>query len=153
MRLNARWFSANRLQDAHQHGTPGARNGRETKGVEEDVSIQPLYVSGARAADAAAAAPELSDRPPQPAWRFSPPTAETREAVWRHAGPRRDAETLEALLHDAYPLARLIARAALERRESRGPHRRSDHPLQDPHLDGVHVVVEGDESVHTERWP
>jgi L-aspartate oxidase len=116
-------------------------------------SLTECFVFGARAAAAAATAPQLTDRPPRPAWRFSPPTAETREAVWRHAGPRRDAETLEALLHDPYPLARLIARAALERRESRGPHRRSDHPLQDPDLDGVHVVVEGDESVHTERWP
>ncbi len=33
-----------------------------------------------------------------------------------------------------------------------GPHRRSDHPLQDPGLDGVHLVMQGD-SLHPERWP
>ena len=35
-------------------------------------------------------------RPPAPpAWRFEPPTEATREAVWRCAGPRRDADGLE----------------------------------------------------------
>jgi L-aspartate oxidase len=116
-------------------------------------SLTECFVFGARAAAAAAAADPLGDLPPPPAWRFSPPTVETREAVWRHAGPRRDAPTLEPLLHDPYPLARLIARAALERRESRGPHQRSDHALQDPALDGVHFVIGADESVQTERWP
>ena len=82
-----------------------------------------------------------------------PPTAQTREAVWRDAGPRRSSQSLSPLLHDPYPLARLIARVALERRESRGPHRRADHALQDPALDGVHIVVEPDESLRTERWP
>ena len=51
--------------------------------------------------------------------RFAPPSPETREAVWRHAGPQRNGSSLEPLLDDPYPLARLIARAALERRESR----------------------------------
>ena len=116
-------------------------------------SLTECFVFGARAAAAASATPGLGELPPRPEWRFEPPTAETREAVWRHAGPRRDAENLEALVDDPYPLARLIARTALERRESRGPHRRSDHPLQDPALDGVHIVVGRDEPVRTERWP
>jgi L-aspartate oxidase len=116
-------------------------------------SLTECFVFGARAGAAAAATDPLGDLPPPPAWRFSPPTAETREAVWRHAGPRRDAPTLEPLRDDPYPLARLIARAALERRESRGPHQRSDHALQDPALDGVHFVIGDDESVRTERWP
>jgi L-aspartate oxidase len=116
-------------------------------------SLTECFVFGARAAAAAAAAEELDDLPAPPQWRFSPPTASTREAVWRHAGPRRDADSLKPLLDDPYPLARLIARAALERRESRGPHQLSDHPLQDPALDGVHLVIGPDESAQTERWP
>jgi L-aspartate oxidase len=87
-----------------------------------------------------------------PTWRFEPPRAPTREALWKHAGPLRDADSLARLLDDPYPLARLIARAALERRESRGAHRRSDFPLPDPSLDGVHLVVGGDEEVRAERW-
>ncbi len=116
-------------------------------------SLSECFVFGARAAAAAATTPDLDASPTSPAWRFKPPTAITRDAVWRHAGPRRDARTLEPLVDDPYPLARLIARAALERRESRGPHQRSDHPLQDPALDGVHVLIHADESVRTERWP
>lgn len=116
-------------------------------------SLTECFVFGARAAAAAASQPALTVLPPLPEWRFAPPTVATREAVWRCAGPRRDAETLEPLLADPYPLARLVARAAIERRESRGPHRRADRPLQDPALDGVHVVIAADESVRTEHWP
>jgi L-aspartate oxidase len=116
-------------------------------------SLSECFVFGARAAAAAAETAPPGRSPPVPAWRFEPPTAETRESVWRHAGPQRDAASLEPLLDDPYPLARLIARASLDRRESRGPHRRADHPLQDPDLDGVHVAIEGDESLRTERWP
>jgi L-aspartate oxidase len=116
-------------------------------------SLTECFVFGARAAAAAAATGEIRDLPPLPQWRFEPPTARTREAVWRHAGPRRDARSLEPLLDDPYPLARLIARAAMERRESRGPHRRVDHPLQDQVLDGVHVVIAGDEAPRLESWP
>ena len=116
-------------------------------------SLSECFVFGARAAAAAAAATPAGSPPPVPAWRFAPPTAETREAVWRHAGPQRNAASLEPLLDDAYPLARLLARAALERRESRGPHRRTDHPLRDAELDGVHLVIEADESLRAQRWP
>jgi L-aspartate oxidase len=119
-------------------------------------SLSECFVFGARAAAAAAsgaASAAGADRPGLPSRRFEPPTPETREAVWRHAGPRRSSQSLQPLLDDPYPLARLIARAALERRESRGPHRRADHPLQDPALDRVHIVVEPDESLRTERWP
>jgi L-aspartate oxidase len=115
-------------------------------------SLSECFVFGARAAAAAAATP-AGERPPLPEWRFDPPTAETREAVWRHAGPQRNASSLERLQDDPYPLARLIARAALDRRESRGPHRRTDHPLQDPDLDGLHLVIEADESLAAQRWP
>jgi L-aspartate oxidase len=115
-------------------------------------SLSECFVFGARAAAAAAGAGPF-DRPPRRAWRCSPPGAATREAVWRHAGPRRDAATLEPLLDDPYPLARLIARTALQRQETRGPHRRSDFPLRDPALDGVHYLVAPDETFRPERWP
>ena len=115
-------------------------------------SLTECFVFGARAAIAAASAPPPGAPAPVPEWRFEPPTAATREAVWRRAGPRRDATTLEPLLDDPYPLARLIARAALERRESRGPHRRTDHPLRDPALDGVHMVIGPDAEPLPERW-
>jgi L-aspartate oxidase len=116
-------------------------------------SLSECFVFGARAALAAAAAPPSGPPPPPPAWRFEPPTVPTREAMWELAGPRRAASTLEQLLADPYPLARLIARAALERRESRGAHRRSDHPLPDPELDGVHLLIDRDGGIRRERWP
>jgi L-aspartate oxidase len=115
-------------------------------------SLTECFVFGARAAIAAASASPASAPPPLPKWRFAPPTAATREAVWLRAGPRRDAASLEPLLSDPYPLARLIARAALGRRESRGPHRRSDHPHRDPGLNGVHLVIGPDAEPRPERW-
>jgi L-aspartate oxidase len=117
-------------------------------------SLTECFVFGARAAVAMAAKPPADNPPPPvPEWRFVPPTAATRDAVWRLAGPRRSGEALEALLADPYPLARLIARAALARQESRGPHRRSDFPLLDRGLDGIHVVITDDEVARPERWP
>jgi len=116
-------------------------------------SLTECFVFGARTAAAAVAEPDVGHRPPVPEWRFTPPTAPTREAMWRLAGPRRQAIQLEQLLDDPYPLARLIARAALSRQESRGAHRRSDFPDRDPTLDGVHLVIDGDAQVRRERWP
>jgi L-aspartate oxidase len=115
-------------------------------------SLTECFVFGARAASAAASEPPPDAPDELPEWRFEPPTEATREAVWRGAGPRRSATTLEPLLDDPYPLARLIARAALERRESRGPHRRSDYALRDPGLDGAHVVIGADCEARSERW-
>jgi L-aspartate oxidase len=115
-------------------------------------SLTECFVFGARAAVAAASAPKADEPVALPRWRFEPPSAATREAVWRHAGPRRNAATLEPLLDDPYPLARLIARAALERRESRGPHRRTDSPLPDGDLDGIHLVIGPDGEPRPERW-
>jgi L-aspartate oxidase len=114
-------------------------------------SLTECFVFGARAA-AAAAAETSAGAGPVPAWRFEPPTTETREAMWRLAGPLRTAERLQGLTENPYPLASLIAVAALARRESRGSHRRSDFPLRDPDLDGVHVVLGADGSPRTERW-
>ena len=54
----------------------------------------------------------------------------------------RRPEQLEALLADPYPLAAAIAACALERRESRGGHLRTDFPRLDPSLDRVHIILE-----------
>ncbi len=115
-------------------------------------SLSECFVFGARAAAAALAAPDPGGSVPVPEWRFEAPSPVTREAVWRGAGPRRDAAGLGPLLDDPYPLARMIARAALERRESRGPHRRADLPLRDPALDGVHLVIDSDDELRREHW-
>ena len=132
-------------------------------------SLTECFVLGARAASAAASAAAVDSAaitrrrslwppnmraddgeavPPEPSWRFDPPPAETRDAVWALAGPLRSAEGLERLVSDPYPLARLIARFALEREESRGSHRRLEFPETNPRLDGRHLVCEGDDL----RW-
>jgi L-aspartate oxidase len=114
-------------------------------------SLTECFVLGERAARAAAAEPDPGAPPSAPAWRFDPPPAETREAVWRLAGPLRRADQLEGLLEDPYPLARLIARFALAREESRGSHRRLEFPESDPALDGRHLVCSAGE-LAWETW-
>jgi L-aspartate oxidase len=79
-------------------------------------------------------------------------TAATREALWRDAGIERSREGLQRLRGDAHPLARLIALCALERNESRGAHRRTEHPERDPALDRRHLVVAPDASVDWQTW-
>ena len=115
-------------------------------------SLSECFVFGARAARAAASEPPPERPPAVPGFRFEPPTVATREAMWRFAGPSRDEASLRSLLDEPYPLAALIAAAALERRESRGAHRRSDHPLPDPGLDGKHLVVGPAGAVRHELW-
>jgi L-aspartate oxidase len=115
-------------------------------------SLTECFVFGARAAKAAADEPPLTHAPPIPEWRFTPPIARTRDAMWQLAGPRRTATELEQLLDDPYPLARLISQAALSRQESRGAHRRSDFPYPNSSLDGIHLVIGADERVRRERW-
>ena len=68
-------------------------------------SLTECFVFGARAAEAAVAEPHIgAHRPPAPKWHFTPPKAQTREAMWRLAGPRRHAAELEQLLDDPYRL-------------------------------------------------
>jgi L-aspartate oxidase len=114
-------------------------------------SLTECFVLGARAAAAAAAAPDPGTPPEPSSWRFEPPPAETRQAVWKLAGPLRRAGELERLTRDPYPLAGLIARFALEREESRGSHRRLEFPEPDPALDGHHIVC-GGEDLRWEAW-
>jgi L-aspartate oxidase len=115
-------------------------------------SLSECFVFGARAAASAARESPSPPLPGLPEFRFEPPTVATRAAVWELAGPSRDAASLRGLLEDPYPLAALIAAAALERAESRGAHRRADHPLPDPALDGIHVVVAADRSLRHASW-
>jgi L-aspartate oxidase len=115
-------------------------------------SLSECFVFGSRAAAAAIATESGAARPPEPDWRFTPPTVATRQAVWRFAGPQRDADGLERLSDDPYPLARMIGRAGLERRESRGVHRRRDFPLPDPRYDAVHVVFDESTEPVLSRW-
>jgi len=116
-------------------------------------SLTECFVFGERAARAASEEEVGAADPPAPtSWRFDPPTLETRASVWELAGPSRDAERLSRLADDPYPLASLIARAALMRVESRGSHRRTDHPLPSRELDGVHLVLRGSEEPVREVW-
>jgi L-aspartate oxidase len=81
-----------------------------------------------------------------------PATLQTREALWRDAGIVRSPEGLTRLLDDPHPLARLLARSALARTESRGAHRRIDHPERDPALDQHHFVLAGDGDGAWQIW-
>jgi len=78
--------------------------------------------------------------------------ADTRAALWRDAGIARSGEGLERLLGDPHPLARLIARCAQARTESRGAHRRSDYPERDPRLDHHHAVISAEDAVAWQTW-
>jgi L-aspartate oxidase len=117
-------------------------------------SLAECFVFGRRAAVAACDEPEPPTEPtaaPEPA-PLSGPSPETRAALWRLAGLDRSAEGLDELMSDPFPLARLIARSALGREESRGAHQRSDHSDTDPHLDGMHFVLAGQADPRLEPW-
>jgi L-aspartate oxidase len=83
-----------------------------------------------------------------------PPLAEasTRAALWRDAGVVRSQEGLSRLLEDPHPLARMIARCALARTESRGAHVRVEHPRRDPSLDHLHAVLRDDQEISWQSW-
>ncbi len=115
-------------------------------------SLSECFVFGGRAASAALDETATAERPEPGEWRFAPPSETTRDAVWKLAGPMRSAEQLEALLDDPYPLAAAIARCALERRESRGGHLRSDFPSLDQGLDEIHIVHSPNSKTRTETW-
>jgi L-aspartate oxidase len=120
-------------------------------------SLAECFVFGRRAALAAldrepAPTPERAGSPPDRGPSPVPPR-ETRAALWRCAGLRRNAADLARLAEsDPFPLARQIARSALAREESRGAHQRIDHPETDPALDLSHSLVRGDEAARFDPW-
>jgi L-aspartate oxidase len=115
-------------------------------------SLSECFVFGERAGRAAVEENAEDQRPELPEWRFEPPTEATREAVWRRAGPLRNPDDLASLIANPYLLAKAIATAALNRRESRGGHLRSDCPEIDHGLDGVHFLLAADGTVRREEW-
>ena len=114
-------------------------------------SLTECFVFGRRAA-----LTSLGEEPAGPAstsgWRFDPPQPPTREAVWKYAGPLRDAEGLSHLADDPFPLARAIGGTALAREESRGGHRHTDFRDTDPALDFTHLIYRPDGSIEPRRW-
>jgi len=115
-------------------------------------SLSECFVFGTRAALATLDERPGPERPAPGEWRFQPPTEETRDAVWRLAGPLRRPEQLRELRDDPYPLAAAVAICALEREESRGGHLRADRPEIDPALDGVHIVLGPNGGTRRETW-
>jgi L-aspartate oxidase len=118
-------------------------------------SLSECFVFGRRAALAAQSEPAAV--PPSMQANLStgapPRTSEaTRAALWRHAGIVRDAAGMVALASDPHPLARLIAHAALARKESRGCHLRSDYPDVDPELEDVHFAFAAGDAPRAEPW-
>jgi L-aspartate oxidase len=116
-------------------------------------SLAECLVFGRRAALAACDEPAAARATLSPDPRAAePPADETRAALWRHAGLRREPDGLSRLSEDPYPLARLIGAACLAREESRGAHQRTDHPATDPGLDCMHTLVGADAAPRFERW-
>jgi L-aspartate oxidase len=118
-------------------------------------SLSECFVFGARAARTALGEPAATAAANDaPAAGIKPPplTAETRAALWRDAGLERSGDGLRRLVDDPYPLARLIARCALAREESRGAHLRTDFPERRPELNGVHVTLSADREPQLVSW-
>ena len=117
-------------------------------------SMLECLVFGRRAAIAADAEPALPVLDPAPAIApsFPPVTPELRSAMWRDVGLVRDGAGLEPLARSGHPVARLVARSALARRESRGGHFRADFPHQDPALGGLHTVLRPGREPVFEPW-
>jgi L-aspartate oxidase len=125
-------------------------------------SLSECFVFGARAATAGldepppaadAGAPPAADAGAPPAAApLARPSRATQEALWRDAGIVRTRASLERLLDDPHPLARLIAAGALRREESRGAHQRADFPGLDPALDHRHAVIGADERPRLAHW-
>ena len=116
-------------------------------------SLTECIVLGGRAAAAATGDLETIQQAPPPSdWKFTPPSEQTRDAVWNLAGPLRKPEELERLVDDPYPLASEIARFALAREESRGCHRRDDRTATDPSLASKHLIRGGGGEIRLESW-
>jgi L-aspartate oxidase len=115
-------------------------------------SLSECFVFGERAARSALDEPVTPGPPDQPTVAIPPASAETRAALWEHAGLVRERAGLERLVDDPHPVARLIAACALAREESRGAHVRREHPDLDARLDETHTVLGEPAEPRFERW-
>jgi L-aspartate oxidase len=118
-------------------------------------SLLECLVFGRRAALAALAEPSPRVRSrglsPGHVRKAQAATAEVRRLLWEDAGVIRSAEGLERLRRVDALLPRLVAEAALARRESRGAHFRSDFPSEDDAF-RAHVVLTRGEEPRLETW-
>jgi L-aspartate oxidase len=116
-------------------------------------SLLECLVFGRRAAAAALAEPAIAAHDVEASEPVELQVSSvTRRHLWAAAGVSRSADGLTTLASDPHPLARLIGAAALARTESRGVHFRTDRPVLDQALDGVHTIVEQDGEPRLERW-
>jgi L-aspartate oxidase len=116
-------------------------------------SLLECLVFGRRAALAALSDPVERGhvRGTDPVSTLPQATAALRAAMWEDAGLVRDAAGLRRLTESPHLLARLIAKSALAREESRGGHFRADFPFEDERF-AAHSVVGPGEEVTFERW-
>jgi L-aspartate oxidase len=117
-------------------------------------SLSECFVFGRRAALAAISGPAAPSPSGSPTAGARPPGPgeSTRSALWTHGGIVRDETGLRRLAQDPHPLAKLVAEAALARRESRGCHLRSDFPDTDPALNGAHLLIGRSGEPTLEHW-
>jgi L-aspartate oxidase len=123
-------------------------------------SLSECFVFARRAVADALSQPAPRSAAPEPSELAAlreipaPPRADAavRAALWQDAGVVRSEDGLCRLLDAPHPLARLIARGALARQESRGAHLRADHPDRDRALDLHHAVLRGEEPISWESW-
>src|SRR5439155_25076242 len=96
--------------------------------------------------------PDAPTRLPPSAPASEPPvTRAVQRALWREAGLVRSADGLSRLLAAPVLLARLVARSALLRTESRGAHFRADYPHEDEAL-ARHLVLRLGREPELEQW-